>query len=49
MFVQVGTFSLLLVNISSLYALYCNLIRNELKKEGSGRGNWGTPDDEIVL
>jgi len=22
--------------------------RNELKREGSGRGNWGTPADEIA-
>lgn len=23
-------------------------IRNEIKREGSGRGNWGTPADEIA-
>lgn len=28
------------------YALFC---RSEIKREGSGRGNWGSPTDEIVV
>lgn len=34
--------------IASLVVNFPFLHRNEIKREGSGRGNWGTPADEIV-
>lgn len=31
------------------YLMLCFLlIRNEFKRDGSGRGNWGGPTDEVV-
>ena len=32
----------------SIYQLLLYLCRNEMKREGSGRGNWGAPEDELA-
>lgn len=41
---------LALLGFISLLQLFIHCVsRNDIKRDGAGRGNWGTPSDEIAL